>query len=56
MLFVVGGAGDGGGNGDPEVNPNISIPETPVPDSGTTLQPWPPISLQMPPIRPSIGW
>jgi hypothetical protein len=28
VLFVVGGAGEGGGSGDPEVNPNISIPGT----------------------------
>ena len=40
VLFVVGGAGDGGGRGDPDENPKISIPGTAEVDSGGKIPPW----------------
>ena len=40
VLLVVGGAGEGGGRGDPEENPKISIPGTAEPVSGGKIPPW----------------
>ena len=53
VLFVVGGAGDGGGSGDPDENPNISIPGI-AEDSEGSIPPCPTILPLMPSIRVSF--